>query len=308
HLLQAALVKVLGDEVHQAGSQVEENGMRFDFTYSKAMTPDEISKTENIVNNWISKGLPVVTEEMDIEKAKLTGATALFGEKYEDVVRVVSMGEGQNCISKEFCAGTHARNTRDLRLFKIVSEGAIAAGTRRIESVVSDAAFEFMNAKVKELDKLSLIFKAHSDEVVARVEKLQDENKELNKQVEKLKEENSRAKFATFLSKAQDIKGGKLFISKVEDLAPDMLKTGVEFLAQKLGESIIILANNRTVISKVSDEFIKQGIQAGKLVSDIAKATGANGGGRPNFAQGGIKDSSKLNEILKSVEESIINN
>jgi len=308
HLLQAALVKVLGDEVHQAGSQVEENGMRFDFTYSKAMTPDEISKTENIVNNWISKGLPVVTEEMDIEKAKLTGATALFGEKYEDVVRVVSMGESQNCISKEFCAGTHARNTRDLRLFKIVSEGAIAAGTRRIESVVSDAAFEFMNAKVKELDKLSLIFKAHSDEVVARVEKLQDENKELNKQVEKLKEENSRAKFATFLSKAQDIKGGKLFISKVEDLAPDMLKTGVEFLAQKLGESIIILANNRTVISKVSDEFIKQGIQAGKLVSDIAKATGANGGGRPNFAQGGIKDSSKLNEILKSVEESIINN
>ena len=308
HLLQAALVKVLGDEVHQAGSQVEENGMRFDFTYSKAMTPDEISKTENIVNNWISKGLPVVTEEMDIEKAKLTGAPALFGEKYEDVVRVVSMGEGQECISKEFCAGTHARNTRDLRLFKIVSEGAIAAGTRRIESVVSDAAFEFMNAKVKELDKLSLIFKAHSDEVVARVEKLQDENKELNKQVEKLKEENSRAKFATFLSKAQDIKGGKLFISKVEDLAPDMLKTGVEFLAQKLGESIIILANNRTVISKVSDEFIKQGIQAGKLVSDIAKATGANGGGRPNFAQGGIKDSSKLNEILKSVEESIINN
>ena len=305
HLLQAALIKVLGNEVHQAGSQVEENRMRFDFTFSRAMTLDEISKTESIVNDWISKGLPVITEEMDIENARLTGATALFGEKYDDVVRVVSMGEGENCVSKEFCAGTHARNTRDLRLFKIVSEGAIAAGTRRIEVVVSDSAFEYMNDKVKELDKLSLMFKVHSDEVVERVEKLQEENKELTKQMEKLREENSRAKFATFLSKARDINGGKLFISKVEDLAPDMLKTGVEFLSQKLGESIILLANNRTVVSKVSEEFVKRGIQAGRLVGDVARATGANGGGRPNFAQGGIKDSSKLNDILENIEKSI---
>ena len=149
HLLQAALVKVLGDEVKQAGSQVEENRMRFDFTFSRAMEPDEIFKAEEIVNKWIAEALPVTTEEMDIEHAKLTGATALFGEKYEDVVRVVSMGNLSHCVSKEFCAGTHARNTRDLRLFKIVSEGAIAAGTRRIEAVVSKAAFEFMNAKVK---------------------------------------------------------------------------------------------------------------------------------------------------------------
>ena len=122
HLLQAALVKVLGDEVKQAGSQVEENRMRFDFTFSRAMTPDEIFKAEEIVNKWIAEALPVTTEEMDIEHAKLTGATALFGEKYEDVVRVVSMGKPNCCVSKEFCAGTHARNTRDLRLFKIVSE------------------------------------------------------------------------------------------------------------------------------------------------------------------------------------------
>ena len=198
HLLQAALVKVLGDEVKQAGSQVEENRMRFDFTFSRAMEPDEIFKAEEIVNEWIAAALPVTTEEMDIEHAKLTGATALFGEKYEDVVRVVSMGNQTHCVSKEFCAGTHARNTRDLRLFKIVSEGAIAAGTRRIEAVVSKAAFDFMNAKVKEMDKLSLMFKAHYDEVLERVEKLQEENKELQKELTLAKEHLTRAKFATF--------------------------------------------------------------------------------------------------------------
>ena len=213
--------------------------MRFDFTFSRAITSDEIFKTEEIVNSWIAKGLPVITKEMDIEQAKLTGATALFGEKYEDVVRVVSMGEGENCVSKEFCAGTHARNTRDLRLFKIVSEGAISAGTRRIEVVVSNSAFEFMNEKVREFDKLSLMFKAHSNEVVERVEKLQEENKELSKQIEKLEEENSKAKFATFLSKAQDIEGGKLFITKIDDnIKPVGLKIGVEYLSAKLKEAL----------------------------------------------------------------------
>ena len=305
HLLQAALVKVLGNEVHQAGSQVEENRMRFDFTFSRAMTADEISKTEDIVNQWISEGLPVITQEMDIEQARLTGATALFGEKYDDIVRVVSMGEGNACVSKEFCAGTHARNTRDLRLFKIVSEGAIAAGTRRIEVVVSSSAFEFMNAKVKEIDKLSTIFKVHTEEVIERVEKLQEENRELTKKIEKLEEENSKAKFASFISRAQDIMGGKLFISKFEDLNPAAAKIGVEFLSHKLGESIIIIANSRTVIVKVSDSFVKRGIQAGQIVGEISRATGANGGGRPNFAQGGIKDASKLDEILAKVEEEI---
>ena len=305
HLLQAALVKVLGDEVKQAGSQVEENRMRFDFTFSRAMEPDEIFKAEEIVNKWIAEALPVTTEEMDIEHAKLTGATALFGEKYEDVVRVVSMGNPSHCVSKEFCAGTHARNTRDLRLFKIVSEGAIAAGTRRIEAVVSKAAFEFMNAKVKEMDKLSLMFKAHYDEVLARVEKLQEENKELQKELTSAKEDLTRAKFATFLSKAQDIEGGKLFITKVENLDGNAIKAGLEFAAQKLGESIIVLASARTVAVKVSDSFVKKGINAGKIVGEIARATGANGGGRPNFAQGGVKDASKLDEILAQVESEI---
>lgn len=307
HLLQAALVKVLGDEVKQAGSQVEENRMRFDFTFSRAMEPDEIFKAEEIVNEWIAAALPVTTEEMDIEHAKLTGATALFGEKYEDVVRVVSMGNQTNCVSKEFCAGTHARNTRDLRLFKIVSEGAIAAGTRRIEAVVSKAAFDFMNAKVKEMDKLSLMFKAHYDEVLERVEKLQEENKELQKELTLAKEDLTRAKFATFLSKAQDITGGKLFITKVENIDGNAIKAGIEFAAQKLGESVIVLASARTVAVKVSDSFVKKGINAGKIVGEIARATGANGGGRPNFAQGGVKDASKLDEILAKVENEIKN-
>ena len=305
HLLQAALTKVLGNEVKQAGSQVEENRMRFDFTFSRAMTPAEISKAEDIVNEWIAEGLDVTTQEMDIEQAKLTGAVALFGEKYEDVVRVVSMGIGGNCISKEFCAGTHARNTRDLRMFKIVSEGAIAAGTRRIEVVVSKAAFEYMNERVKEMDKLSQMFKVHSEEVIERVEKLQEENKELQKELTQAKEESARAKFATFLSKSEDIDGGKLFVSKVENFDGNAIKAGIEFMSQKLGECIIILASEKTVAVKVSDSFVKKGVNAGKIVGEIARATGANGGGRPNFAQGGVKDASKLDEILSKIEDEL---
>ena len=333
HLLQAALIKVLGDEVKQAGSQVEENRMRFDFTFSRAMTPDEVEKTENLMNEWIGEKLPVNTEVMGIEEAKLTGATALFGEKYEDEVRVVSIGgkkhhhhhhgegehqccgrggcgckhkdEAKEVISMEFCAGTHARNTEDLRLVKILSEGAISAGTRRIELVVSKAALDYINNKIKVTNALESRFKAHTDEVLERVEKLAEENKELQKEVSKLKEEQARLKFASFISKAQDIKGGKLFISKVEDFDAEAIKTGAELLANKLGNSIIILANDKTVLVKVSDNYVKEGINAGKLVGEISRATGANGGGRPNFAQGGIKDISKIDETLLNIENEL---
>ncbi len=317
HLLQAALIKVVGDEVKQAGSQVEENRMRFDFTFSRAMTPQEVQKTEDIINEWIYEKLPVHTDIMDIEQAKLTGATALFGEKYEDVVRVVSIG-GKSCgcgnpdckcgevVSKEFCAGTHARNTGDLRLAKIVSEGAIAAGTRRIEVVVSKAALEYLNKKANVVNTLESKFKVHTEEVLERIDKLSEENRELQKELTKVKEEAARNKFASFVSKAQDIEGGKLFISKVDDsLDGNSMKTGVELLSNKLGESVVVLANGKTVIAKVSDSFIKKGINAGKIVGDIARATGANGGGRPNFAQGGVKDASNLDEILAKIEAEI---
>lgn len=309
HLLQAALVKVLGSEVKQAGSYVEENRMRFDFTFSRAMTSDEIVKVENLMNKWIGEGYKVNTKVMGIKEAELTGATALFGEKYGDTVRVVSIEketkDGIDCISKEFCAGTHARQLVDLRVVKIISESAIAAGTRRIEAAVSTSAIEYLNAKSAEIDKLSTKFKSHFDEVVERVEKLSDENRELQKNIEKLEEENARNKFASFISKAQEIEGGKLFISKVEGLKPLGIKIGLEYLSNKLGNSVIILAGETTVAVKVSDNFVKQGINAGKLVGEIARATGANGGGRPNFAQGGVKDSSKLDEILTKVEEEI---
>ena len=309
HLLQAALVKVLGSEVKQAGSYVEENRMRFDFTFSRAMTSDEIVKVENLMNKWIGEGYKVNTKVMGIKEAELTGATALFGEKYGDTVRVVSIEketkDGVDCISKEFCAGTHAKQLVDLRVVKIISESAIAAGTRRIEAAVSTSAIEYLNAKSAEIDKLSTKFKSHFDEVVERVEKLSDENRELQKNIEKLEEENARNKFASFISKAQEIEGGKLFISKVEGLKSIGIKIGLEYLSNKLGNSVIILAGETTVAVKVSDNFVKQGINAGKLVGEIARATGANGGGRPNFAQGGVKDSSKLDEILTKVEEEI---
>lgn len=306
HLLQAALIKVLGDEVKQAGSLVEENRMRFDFTFSRAMTPDEIRKVENLMNKWIGEGFSVKTKVMGIKEAELTGATALFGEKYGDEVRVVSIERGEECISKEFCAGTHARQLCDLRLVKIVSESAIAAGTRRIEVLVADSAIEYLNAKSAEIDKLSAKFKAQYNEVFDRVEKLTEDNKELQKTVEKLEEENARGKFASFIERAQNIEGGKLFISKVS-VKPVGIKIGLEFLSQKLGESIIVLAGETTVAVKVSDSFVKRGVNAGKIVGEIAKATGANGGGRPNFAQGGIKDASKLDEILPKIEEELKN-
>ena len=321
HLLQAALIKVLGDEVKQAGSQVEENRMRFDFTFSRAMTPQEVEKTEAIMNTWVGQKLPIQTDVMDIEEAKLTGATALFGEKYEDVVRVVSIGGAKKCkcgghghqckhshtdepevISREFCAGTHAKSTGDLRLVKIVSEGAIAAGTRRIELVVSNSALEYLNNKAKVTNELEAKFKVHTEEVLERVEKLAEENRELQKELTRVKEENARGKFATFISRAQDIDGGKLFISKIEDFDGDAVKAGVELLANKLGESIIVLANKRMVMARVSDSFVQRGVNAGKIVGEIARATGANGGGRPNFAQGGVKDASNLDEILAKVE------
>ncbi|MDO5307117.1 MAG: alanine--tRNA ligase [bacterium] len=319
HLLQAALIKVVGDEVKQAGSQVEENRMRFDFTFSRAMTSDEIKKTEKLMNKWIGDKLPVQTEVMDIEQAKLTGATALFGEKYGDFVRVVSIGGQKSCqcngncnknhetevISREFCAGTHAKNTSDLRFVKIISEGAIAAGTRRIELVVSNAAIDYVNQKVDVVNTLESKFKIHTNEVIERIEKLADENRDLQKELTKVKEDSARGKFATFISKAQDIKGGKLFISKIEDFDADAIKAGIELLANKLGESIIVLANNKTVIAKVSESFVKSGVNAGKIVGEIARATGANGGGRPNFAQGGIKDSSKLEEVLARIESEV---
>ena len=305
HLLQAALVKVLGDEVKQAGSQVEEKRTRFDFSFSRAMTLDEIDKVEQLINEWIGRAIDVDTKVMDINEAKKTGATALFGEKYEDKVRVVSIGD----VSKEFCAGTHVGNIGEIRVLKIVSESAIAAGTRRIESVSADSAIELLRDKSKTVDELSKKLKTPANELIERIEKIEKDNLDLNKELEELKAQNIRNKFSTFISRAKDIDGGKLFISRIEDVPAPLVKIGIDLLSNKLGESILILASVKkdnsalSIFVKVGDSFVKKGVNAGKIVGEIAAATGGKGGGRPNFAQGGGKDPSKLDEIFEKLEK-----
>ena len=301
HLLQSALQHVLTGDVHQAGSQVEENRMRFDFTFDRAMTEKEIQKTEDLMNEWISQDLPVETKVMNIDEARQTGAMALFGEKYEDEVRVVSIGD----VSKEFCAGCHASHTGQLRLAKIVSESAIAAGTRRIEVVVAKSALNYLTEKANAMDKLATKFKAHFDEVEARVDKLMEENKELQKELITVKSAQAKDKFKEFASKALDIAGGKLFVQKMEQLDSNALKEGVEMLANKLCESVIVVVAGTSIFVKVSDSFVKNGVNAGNIVKEIATATEGKGGGRPQFAQGAVKNLDKVDAVLAEIENKL---
>ena len=305
HLIQAALRKVLGDDVHQAGSFVEENRTRFDFTFPRAMTKEEIQEVEDIVNKWIGQDLPQTTTVMNIEMAKKSGAMALFGEKYDEDVRVVKMGD----VSSELCGGTHVSSTGKIRLTKIVAETAIAAGTRRIEAVCGDTAFKFLSEKADIIDKMSHAFKVPINELGERIMKLAVDNKNLQLEVEHLKEEQAKTKFQSFISKAQDINGGKLFITQMEPYPANIVKLGSELLASKLGESIVILASvdseKITYVVKVSDSFVKKGVNAGQIVSKLANATGGKGGGRPQFAQGGGKDASNLTKVLSDLEKEI---
>ena len=311
HLLQAALIKVLGDEVHQAGSQVEENRTRYDFSFSRAMSKDEIKQTEKLINSWINSSIERKTELMNIEEAKKSGATALFGEKYGDVVRVVGFYDKENCVSKELCGGCHVENTKDLRLAKIVSEGAIAAGVRRIEILCSNAAFDYLNEKAELLDEIAQKNKIPYTQIEEKIEKLTQETKDLNAKIGDLETKMAKSSFDSFLSKAKDVEGGKLFITKMEDFAPNVLKTCVETLGEKLGESIIVVCSKKSdnsafVIVKVSDSFVKKGIQAGKIVRDITRQMGGGGGGRPQMAQGAGKDASNIDDILLNLEKEII--
>ncbi len=305
HLIQAALRKVLGEEVHQAGSYVEENRTRFDFTFQRAMTKEEIEEVENIINEWISEDLKQTTEIMNIETAKKSGAMALFGEKYDNEVRVVKFGD----VSMELCGGTHCDSTGKIRLAKIVSESAVAAGTRRIEAVCADSALKLLSRKSEIVDKMASSFKVTFDELGERIMKLAVDNKNLQIELENLKSESAKAKFQSFISRAQTIPGGKLFISETEAFSPNLLKIGCDILSSKLGESIIILASvdesKITYIVKVSDSFVKKGINAGQIVSKLSQLTDGRGGGRPNFAQGAGKDKSKVTQALEEAEKEI---
>lgn len=311
HLLQAALVKVLGNEVKQAGSQVEEGRTRFDFSFGRAMSQAEIKRVEKIINDWIGEKLEVSTKVMKLEEAQQTGATALFGEKYEDEVRVVTVGD----ISKEFCGGTHASNIEDLRLVKIISESAIAAGTRRIEAVVGKSAIEYLNDKEDAIDKIAAHFKAPIDEVFGRIEKLQEENKSLQKELSTVQTIMAKQKFASYVEKAEKIEGGKLFVGKIDAMDANAVKEGVEFLGQKLGDSIIVVVapkengpeggSSATIVAKVSDNFVAKGFQAGQIVAQIAAKCGGKGGGRPQFAQGGLNDLANIDSSLEELKKSV---
>ena len=305
HLIQAALRKVLGEEVHQAGSFVEDNRTRFDFTFPRAMTKEEVQEVEDIINAWIDEDIEQNTEVMNIEMAKKSGAMALFGEKYDDDVRVVKFGN----ISSELCGGTHASSTGKIRLTKIVSEAAVAAGTRRIEAVCGKAALEVLNEKSTLVDKMTQGFKCPVSELGDRLMKLAVDNKNLQIELENVKAEQAKSKFQSFISKAQDINGGKLFISEIEAFPANLVKLGSEILSAKLGEAIVVLASvdedKITFVVKVDDSFVKKGINAGQIVNKLATATGGKGGGRPQYAQGAGKDRSKLREVLAEVEKEI---
>ncbi len=305
HLIQAALRKVLGEEVHQAGSFVEENRTRFDFTFQRALTKEEVQEVEDIINNWINEDINQNTEVMNIEMAKKSGAMALFGEKYDDNVRVVKFGN----ISSELCGGTHVSSTGKIRLAKIVSESAVAAGTRRIEAVCGNTALKFLGEKSDIIDKMTQAFKCPVSELGERIMKLAVDNKNLQLEVENLKAEQAKTKFQSFVSKAQDVNGGKLFITQMEAYPANLIKLGSELLASKLGESIIILASvdedKITYVVKISDSFVKKGINAGQIVNKLASQTGGKGGGRPQYAQGAGKDKTNLISVLSEIEKEI---
>lgn len=316
HLLQAALILTLGNEVKQAGSQVEIQRTRYDFSFSRALNENEINKVENIINSWINEGFICETSIMNIQEAQKSGAIALFGEKYDENVRVVSFKNGENIISKELCGGTHTKNTKDLRLVKIVSESAISAGVRRIEAVCSNSAFEYLNNKNIEIDKISKKYKIRYWEIEDKIAKLLEQNSELSTKIGQLEGDIAKSKFDTFISRAKDIEFngilGKMFISKIEDYAPNAIKAGVELLSEKLGESLILLCAAKNdgssfIICKVSDGFVQKGLNAGKIVSEIAKSLGGNGGGKPQMAQGAGRENSKLDEILTEFEKRFLN-
>ena len=310
HLLQAALRKVLGDSVHQAGSYVEENKTRYDFTFDRAVNHDEIIKIQNLINQWIKQGLKRITQVMTLDEANQTGAMALFGEKYGDYVRVVSFVDDENnCYSKELCAGCHVDNSKDLRMAKIISESASSAGVRRMEVLCSDACFELLNEKSDKLDKLAFENKVPIDKIQEKIDKLTKENKDLLSKIGDMEVQRAKDCFSTFLSKVKEVNNSKVLITKIEDFPPNAIKSGIELLSAKLGECVIVLCslkddNTVFVIAKVSDNLTKK-VQAGNITSKITKALKGNGGGRPQMAQGMGKTQDGIDDILIEIQNEI---
>ncbi|QCX32738.1 alanine--tRNA ligase [Caloramator sp. E03] len=306
HLLHAALRKILGNHVEQSGSRVSYDRLRFDFTHFEAISYEDLRRIENMVNEKILEGLDVKTIETTIDEAKNMGAMALFGEKYGNIVRVVKAGE----FSIELCGGTHVSNTSTLGLFKIISEGGVAAGIRRIEAVTGKGALNYVENLENTLKNTALALKTQINDIVRRAEALIQEVKDKDKEIENLKSKMALGSLQQIIDSAKDIKGIKVAVACLE-LDADALRELGDRLRDKLGKSAVVLANVKdgkvTFIAMASKDAVASGIHAGNLVKEVAKITGGGGGGRPDMAQAGGKDTSKVTQALESVY-SIIEN
>ena len=302
HLLQAALRKVLGSHVEQKGSLVTPERLRFDFSHFQAMTKEEIAEVEDIVNGFIGDGLEVVTEEMSIEDAKKTGAMALFGEKYGDTVRVVNMG-GK---SVELCGGTHVKNTAVISSIKIVSEGGIAAGVRRIEAITDKGVLAYLSDKEKELDKTASLLKTNPDETAEKVEHLLAELKALKSENEALKAKIANASAGDAMDSVIEVKGVKLLAVQLPELDMNELRNLGDQFKEKIGEGVVVLASSKggkvSLLAMATDGALKAGAHAGNIIKQAAAIVGGGGGGRPNMAQAGGKDASKIPECIEAVK------
>lgn len=304
HLLQKALRMVLGSHVEQAGSLNNAKHLRFDFTHFQALTKEELEKVEAIVNAEIAAALPVVTEVMSIEDAKKSGAMALFGEKYGDSVRVVSMGD----FSKELCGGTHVSNTANINLFKITSETGIAAGVRRIEALTGQGVLEYYKNMEAELASIAKAAKAEPAMVVKKIESMQEEIKALASENEKLKSKLANNAIGDVMNQVTEVKGVKLLATKVPDLDMNGLRNLSDSLKEKLGEGVVVLASaisedKVSLIVTASEGAMKQGAHAGNLIKALAGLVGGGGGGRPNMAQAGGKNAAGIDEVIKQAPE-----
>lgn len=301
HLMHAALRQVLGTHVSQKGSLVNDKVLRFDFSHNEAMKPEEICAVEDLVNAQIRRNLPIETNIMDLEAAKAKGAMALFGEKYDERVRVLSMGD----FSTELCGGTHASRTGDIGLFRIISESGTAAGVRRIEAVTGEGAITTVHADSDRLSEVAHLLKGDSNNLADKVRSVLERTRQLEKELQQLKEQAAAQESANLSSKAIDVNGVKLLVSELSGVEPKMLRTMVDDLKNQLGSTIIVLATvaegKVSLIAGVSKDVTDR-VKAGELIGMVAQQVGGKGGGRPDMAQAGGTDAAALPAALASVK------
>ena len=306
HLLQKALRTVLGTHVEQAGSYVAADRLRFDFTHFQALTAEEIQKIEQLVNESILSAMEIHTYEKTIDEARKMGAMALFGEKYGEIVRIVDMGHG---YSVEFCGGAHLKNTAQIGSFKIISEGGVAAGVRRIEALTGEGALRFYEKQNDEIKEICHLVKATPDHMVKRIEALLHEQRELMKAMEKLKEKMAGEAVDSMMAGKTEINGITVIVSEVKDADGEALKTMGDQIKNKIGSGIVVLAGEKggkvSLLTMATDDAVKRGVHAGQIIKAAAVVCGGGGGGRPNMAQAGGKDSSKISESLEKAKEII---